>query len=77
MILFMILTGKSLFEGSSEIEICASILKADIRSVISKVASSLNLTTQVESLLIWMLHPSPERRPTAKQAAMHPWFTMD
>ena len=24
-----------------------------------------------------MLHPSPERRPTAKEAATHPWFSMD
>lgn len=41
----MLLTGKPLFDGTTEIEICKNILKADIRSIISEVASSLKLTT--------------------------------
>ncbi len=43
-VLFTLLVGHALFTGDTEIEICASILKADVPTLITQATNDLHLT---------------------------------
>ena len=70
-ILYILLSGKSPFPGSSESAILASNKRAHI-SFASKVWEEVS--SQARKLVLRMTEPDPLLRITAQQALQHPWF---
>lgn len=73
-VFYNLLTGKHLFFGHNNDAVLKANIACDTSHVKRNVATS---THHCRDLINWMLEPSPQDRPTPKQALKHSWFTCD
>lgn len=73
-VFFNLLTGRYLFGGNSRNEVLRHNERCDLSS---KKKYVVNISENGQSLLFDMLLHDQDKRPTARQALNHPWFSDD
>ena len=73
-VFFSLLTGCYLFVGSSVQELLRSNMKCDVSDIQKYIT---NVSALGKDLFYQIITKDPTRRPSAKEALLHPWFHCD
>jgi serine/threonine protein kinase len=72
-LLYNLLTGEYLFKGKNQKEIVESNKQGQHHATIQSKLGS-RVSKECLNLLQWMVHPKPEKRPSAELCTKHVWF---
>ena len=71
---FNLITGRYLFPGTNKVQVMKKNKECDLAWIHDYIK---DITKNCRSLLLSLVEVDPSKRPTAREALLHPWFQQD